>query len=84
MATEDVMIVSMSDELIMAFADGELEPEVAARVREALDQNDAVRQKHAMYVTTRSILAQSFDAILDDPIPERLKTAIRSSRRRVD
>lgn len=82
MATGDLMIVSMSDELIMAFADGELDPFVAARVKAAISNDDTIRRKHEMYLHTRSVLERSFGNILGEPVPERLKRAVRGSVRR--
>ncbi len=71
------MIISLSDELIMALADGELEPHMAARVREAILNDDAIRHKHDVYHSTRTLLSRSFSRILHEPIPERLKRAVR-------
>lgn len=82
MATGDLMIVSMSDELIMAFADGELDPFVAARVKAAISNDDTIRRKHEMYLHTRSVIARSFGNILGEPVPERLKRTVRGSVRR--
>ena len=82
MATGDVMIVSMSDELIMAFADDELDPFVAARVKAAISNDDAIQRKHDMYLRTRAVLASSFGDVLIEPVPERLKRAVRASGRR--
>lgn len=76
------MIVSLSDELIMAFADGELDPSVAARVREAVFNDDAVRRKHEMYRSTRSLLSRSFSRVLSEPVPDRLQRTVRRDRRR--
>lgn len=76
------MIVSLPDELIMAFADGELDASAAARVREAVQNDDAIRRKHEIYRSTRSVLARSFDRVLCDPVPDRLKRAIKRDRGR--
>jgi anti-sigma factor RsiW len=71
------MVFSLSDELIMAFADGELEPCLAAYVREAIENDDAIRHKQEIFRSTRAVLARSFDPVLIEPVPERLKRAIR-------
>lgn len=70
------MIVSVRDELIMALADGELDPSVEEHVREAIRQDDAVRRKYEIFCTTRAILSKAFNGILDEPVPERLKRTI--------
>lgn len=68
--------MSLADELIMAFADGELDGPLAERVRQAIQDDSAVRRKHEIYCTTRSVLARAFDAVLDEPVPERLINAL--------
>jgi anti-sigma factor RsiW len=73
---EIVMIISLPDELIMAFVDGELEPRAAARVRTALMNDEEFRRKHEIYRTTRSVMARSFAPIAAEPVPERLKRAV--------
>lgn len=73
------MIVSLPDELIMAFADGELDGRAALRVREAIRNDDAIANKHQVYVTTRAILSRAFAPVLSEPVPERLRQAIRNS-----
>ncbi|MBL8845105.1 MAG: hypothetical protein JNN24_04980 [Hyphomicrobium zavarzinii] len=75
------MIVSVRDELIMALADGELEPSVEEHVREAIRQDDAVRHKYEIYRVTRVLLSKAFNGILDEPVPERLTRAIMKPKR---
>lgn len=74
------MIVSLPDELIMAYADGELNGQVATRVRDALRNDEAIRQKHDVYRSTRQVLSKSFSTVLDEPVPDRLKQAVRANR----
>jgi anti-sigma factor RsiW len=62
----------LRDELIMAFADGELEAPLAETVREAINADTQARSKHEMYLGTRCMLARAFNGVLDDPIPARL------------
>lgn len=75
------MIVSLSDELIMAYADGELNDQLANRVRDAVRSDEAIRQKHDIYRSTRQVLSKSFGTVLDEPIPERLKRTVSARRR---
>lgn len=75
------MIVSLPDELIMAYADGELGEELACRVRDAVRSDDIIRQKHDVYRNTREVLAKSFGAVLTEPVPDRLKQTVRAGRR---
>jgi anti-sigma factor RsiW len=62
----------LRDEVIMAFADGELEAPLAERVREALKTDTGARVKHEIYLGTRCMLARAFNGVLDDPLPARL------------
>lgn len=64
------------DELIMALADGELQGREAARVDAAVRSNDALRRKHEMFRRTRTLLSRAFDGVLDEPLPERLRTSV--------
>jgi anti-sigma factor RsiW len=64
--------VTLRDEVIMAFADGELDAPLAERVREALKTDRAARIKHEIYLGTRCMLARAFNGVLTDPLPARL------------
>jgi anti-sigma factor RsiW len=72
----DVTIVPVPDQLIMALADGELDPSLAAQVREAVDADGAARRKFEIYAGSRRLLASVFEGVLSEPIPERLKQTI--------
>ena len=69
--------VFVSDELIMAFADGELDPPLASHIRRAIHADAALRRKHEIFCSTRVVLARAFDDALEEPVPERLKSAVR-------
>jgi len=75
------MIVVVPDELIMAYADGEIAEPLKARVREAIWNDSAVRRKYEMFLATRSILASAFDPVLREPVPARLKRAVAARKR---
>ena len=74
------MISSLSDELIMAFVDGELDAPAARRVREAMRQHEAMRRKHDIYESTRVVMARSFAPIATEPVPDRLTRTIALAR----
>ncbi len=74
------MNVSVPDELIMAFADGELDGLLANRVRRAIRDDSEASRKHEIYFTTRHVFARVFDGILDEPLPERLTVVIANGR----
>lgn len=66
------MNLSLRDEVIMAFADGELDAQLAEKVRRAIEADANVRTRHEVYSGTRRVLAHAFDDVLDDPLPARL------------
>jgi anti-sigma factor RsiW len=76
------MILSLPDELIMAFVDGELDAGAAARVRTAVLNDEAIRHKHEIYRATRAVIARSFAPIATEPVPERLKRAVARVKKR--
>ena len=73
--------VFVSDELIMAFADGELDAPLARHIRQAIRDDETLRRKHEMFCSTRVVLARAFDDTLTEPVPARLKAAIKMRRR---
>lgn len=69
-------MAAVPDALIMAYADGELDGLLAARVRDAIDTDRTVRDKFELYVSSRRILASVFDGILSESVPDRLKETV--------
>lgn len=67
------MIGAIPDELIMAYADDELEAPLAARVRDAIRFNAEARRKYDVFLSTRPLAVTAFASILAEPVPERLK-----------
>jgi anti-sigma factor RsiW len=61
----------------MAFADGELDPPLASHIHQAIHADETLRRKHEIFRRTRTVLSGAFDEALDDPVPERLKSALR-------
>lgn len=64
--------MNISNETLMAFADGEPDPVLRARVEAALRDDAALRQRLAALQVQRKRLAQAFDTVLDEPVPDRL------------
>jgi anti-sigma factor RsiW len=65
----------------MAFADGELDAPLARHIRQAIRDDETLRRKHEMFCSTRVVLARAFDDTLTEPVPARLKAAIKMRRR---
>lgn len=70
------MTDNISDEMIMALADGELTGEAADRVRSAIDADPRLQQTFEMYRQSRDLLAGGFDGILEKPVPEALSRLV--------
>lgn len=66
----------ISDEVLMAYADGELPPQEKEALEALLSRDATLRMRLAPFVVTRREIAGVFDATLDEPVPERLVDAI--------
>ena len=60
------------DELVAAYADGELHALVQYRFEAALEQDDGLRERVDRQKRLRARLGAHFDPVMDDPVPERL------------
>lgn len=65
----------VSDDMLMALADGELPETDAARLHERITADPALAARYAVFVDTRSLLQQAFPA---SPVPSRLIDAVLS------
>jgi anti-sigma factor RsiW len=74
------MMMSVPDEMLMAYADGELSPAESQALENLLHQDSALRARLEPFVTTRTRLAAVFEARLHEPIPDRLIAAIARAR----
>ncbi|WP_323140214.1 anti-sigma factor family protein [Massilia phyllosphaerae] len=65
--------MSFSDETLMAYADGELEPALAARVEEAMRADPRVEEAVRRHRALRADVFAAFAGVLDEPVPARLQ-----------
>lgn len=65
--------MSVDNDKLMAFADGELPPDERAGIERALAGDPALREKLAAHKRLRAHLSQAFDGALDEPVPQRLR-----------
>lgn len=70
----------VSDEMLMAYADGELGAAERAEVDAALRQAVELQQKLRIFLRTRAPIARAFDELLDEPMPQRFVDLIVSGR----
>jgi anti-sigma factor RsiW len=69
--------VTIPDDILMAFADGELD-DATRQIVEAAERDDPdVRRRLAAHRQLRARLQTAFAATLDEPVPERLLAAVR-------
>jgi len=69
--------VTIPDDILMAFADGELDEATRQMVEAAEREDPDVRQRLAAHRQLRARLQAAFAATLDEPVPERLLAAVR-------
>lgn len=65
----------VTDEMLMAYADGELDPPVRADMERALAADPALAERLRAHVALRARLRLAFEPELDEPVPERLRRA---------
>jgi hypothetical protein len=65
--------MSFSDEILMAYADGELEPALAAQVEQAMRTDPQVAAAVQRHRALRADVFAAFAGALDEPVPERLQ-----------
>jgi hypothetical protein len=64
------------DDLIAAYADGELHILVQYLFEESLEQDEALRERVERQKALRSRLGAHFGAVMDEPVPERLRAML--------
>jgi surface antigen len=62
----------ITDEMLVAFADGEADEATIEAVVAALDADEALAERLDLFVTTRQILKTEFDPVAREAVPDRL------------
>jgi hypothetical protein len=70
----------ISDEMLMAFADGELAPQEQGEIEVALAEDEALAERLAVFMDTRHTLAATMKPLIDEPVPAALTAAIATAR----
>jgi hypothetical protein len=73
----------IADEILMAYADDELEPEARGAVLDALTRDPEVVRRLDIFLSTRSSLARLYQAPMHEPVPERLTALFRGEGRKL-
>ena len=68
--------MNITDEVLMAYADGELDAAARSEVERAIAANSELAKQVDRHRTLRAQLSNAFDSVLDEPIPDHLKAAV--------
>lgn len=69
----------MDDETLMAYVDGELDAEDAARVHDAVARDPELRQRAEVFETSAQRLRDAFQHELDVPVPQSLQAVLEAA-----
>jgi anti-sigma factor RsiW len=64
------------DEMLMRFADGELDAEEMAVIEKAMEADDDLVARVAMFIETKAQAQAALKSLLDEPVPEKLKATV--------
>jgi hypothetical protein len=67
----------LTDETLMAYADGEVDAETRAIIESAMREDPEVRSRVERHRALRAAVQGAFSSVLDEPVPERLIAAAR-------
>uniref|UniRef100_A0A7C1P6V2 Uncharacterized protein n=1 Tax=Agrobacterium albertimagni TaxID=147266 RepID=A0A7C1P6V2_9HYPH len=70
------MTRAISDEMLMAFADGELAPAEQEEIEKALAEDDELAERLAVFMDTRDELAVTMKPLIDEPMPAALEASL--------
>jgi anti-sigma factor RsiW len=68
-----------SDELLIAYLDGELDERRCSEIESWLEQDASVRERVAQLTESAAVLRAAFDEVLREDVPERLLAAARGT-----
>ncbi|HET9106611.1 MAG TPA: zf-HC2 domain-containing protein [Steroidobacteraceae bacterium] len=71
--------MTFPDEVLMAYADGELDPGTRAAVEAAMASDPQLARRVDRHRALRGRVRSAFDTVLDEPVPARLLEAVRAA-----
>jgi hypothetical protein len=71
--------MSLTDEMLMAYADGELDAAGRAEVEEAMRADPSIERRVAQFREERRRLQAAYAKELDEPVPEKILAALRGA-----
>lgn len=69
-------MTQVSDDMLMAYADGELDATTAADIRRAIAADPALGRRAAAFTNTRLVVRDAFGDVLHEPVPETLVATV--------
>jgi anti-sigma factor RsiW len=69
--------MTLTDETLMAYADGEVDAETRAVIESAMREDPEVRRRVERHRALREAVQGAFSSVLDEPVPDRLIAAAR-------
>lgn len=69
--------MNISDEVLMAYADGELDTSTRTQVEDAIAADPQIARRVAEHKALRDMLRSTYDKVLDEPVPDRLLATAR-------
>lgn len=70
--------MTFSEEVLMAYADGELDASTRAAVETAMASDPEMARRISQHKALRNRVSSAFNKVLDEPVPARLLTAARN------
>jgi len=67
---------NFTDEMLMRFADGELDMDEMAVIEQAMETDDELVSRVAMFIETKAQAQASLKPLLDEPVPEKLLASV--------
>ena len=73
--------MTLPDEVLMAYADGNLDAKARAEVEQAIANDPQIARRVAAHKELQTRIKATFDPVIGEPVPERLLAAARATSR---
>ena len=71
--------MNVTDEVLMAYADGELDDATRAEVEQAIATQPELREAVARHTRMRAVVSKTFEPVLEEKVPDRLSQLLESA-----
>lgn len=76
-SVEEPDMQEVNEELLMAYADGELDPRMRPEIEKYLEKNPEAQELVALFQETSDLVHDAYHDIINDPVPEALVQTVR-------